>query len=348
VNEEPTGLLPIGEFARRSSLSISALRFYGDCGVLIPDYIDHVTGYRYYSRDQLSVAELVRHLRALEMPIADIQSFLTSTPAAAEVLLDQHWMRLQGRVERNRRALGAVKSLLHSKETSMSATTSLSGARLATAIRQVLPAAGELPHHDCPAAVLVELREDGVRLAATDGHRLAVRDLPSVTTGKSRVVVGQTEAKQITSIVETADQVTLDAGEGLSLWIAGKTTRVDAVCDHYPDYEAILGRVGNGTLLVKTQDLANQLAKANDMIQLSLSQQKTSANGIPVPGRYQGEDLRIAFNPNYLAEGLSAGIGPDAMLYLGGPLDPVLIRSADDGAFSWLVMPIRLKEPISH
>ncbi len=153
MNEEPTGLL-----------SISALRFFGDCGVLIPEHIDYVTGYRYYSRDQLSVAELVRHLRAVEMPIADIQSFLTSTPAAAEVLLDQHWTRLQGRIERNRRALDAVQSLLRSKETSMSATTSLSGARLASAIRQVLPAAGELPHHDCQAAVLVELREDGAGL----------------------------------------------------------------------------------------------------------------------------------------------------------------------------------------
>src|SRR5260370_39269783 len=125
----------------------------------------------------------------------------------------------------------------------MVSTAGVGRARLASAIRQVLPAARELPHHDCPAAVLVELREDGVRLAATDGHRLAVRDLPSVTTGKGSVVVGKTEAERITTIVETADQVTLDAGEGLSLEIAGKTTRVDAVCDHYPDYEAILRRI---------------------------------------------------------------------------------------------------------
>src|SRR5260370_37812654 len=150
VNEEPTGLLSIGEFARRSSQSMSALRFYGDCGVLIAEHIDYVTGYRYYSRDQLPVAELILQLRALEMPIADIQSFLTSAPAAAEALLDHHWARLQGRIERNRRALDAVQSLLRSKETSMSATTSLSGARLASAIRQGLPAAGELPAHDSP------------------------------------------------------------------------------------------------------------------------------------------------------------------------------------------------------
>src|SRR5260370_24600160 len=153
VNEEPTGLLSIGEFARRSSLSSRGLRCWGDCGVRIAEHIVSVTGYRYYSPDQLPVAELILQLRALEMPIADIQSFLTPAPAAAEALLDHHWARLQGRIERNRRALDAVQSLLRSKETSMSATTSLSGARLASAIRQVLPAAGELPPSHVPAAL---------------------------------------------------------------------------------------------------------------------------------------------------------------------------------------------------
>lgn len=344
MNEAPTGLLSIGEFARCSSLSISALRFYGDCGVLLPDHIDDATGYRYYSRDQLSAAELIRHLRALEVPIADIQSFLTATPAAAEALLDQQWTRLQRRAVRNRRALRAVQLLLRSKETSMSARTSLEGGRLAAAIRQVLPAAGELPRHDCPAAVLVELREDGVRLAATDGHRLAVRDLPSTTTGTGKVVVGKAEATRLASMAETADQVTLKADQALSLEIAGATTRLDAVCDGYPDYEAILRRAGNSTLLVKTQDLASRLAHTNDVIVFSLTEHECRANGVPVTGRYKGDDLQIAFNPTYLAEGLSAGIGPDVILHLGGPLDPGLIRSADDGAFSWLVMPVRLKE----
>ena len=45
VNEEQVGLLSIGEFAQRSNLSISALRFYGDCGVLVPARTDATTGY---------------------------------------------------------------------------------------------------------------------------------------------------------------------------------------------------------------------------------------------------------------------------------------------------------------
>ena len=343
--EEPAGLLSIGEFARRSNLSISALRFYGDCGVLVPERIDDATGYRYYAEDQLATSELIRHLRALEMPIAEIHAFLAANPAAAEALLDQHWTRLQQRVERNREALAAVRMLLRSKETTfMSASTSLEGGRLAGAIRQVLPAAGELPRHAFPPAVLVELREDCIRLAATDGHRLAVRDLPFTTTGTGKVVVGKAEATRLASMVETASQVTLKADVALSVDVNGKTTLVKAVPLAYPDYEAVLARTGNARLLVKAQDLSDQLAEANDLVVLSLSEANCTANGEPLPGQYLGDDLRVGFNPAYLAEALSSGVGPEVILHLGGPVDPALIRSADDGSFSWLVMPIRLKE----
>jgi DNA-binding transcriptional MerR regulator len=345
VNEEQTSLLSIGEFGRRSSLSISALRFYGDCGVLVPARIDSATGYRYYSQVQIREAELVRNLRALEMPIAEIQSFLIADLAAAEALLDQHWHRLQRRLDRNRRALSAVQSLLRSKETTMSATTRLEGSQFASAIRQVLPAGGPLgPDSRYPAAILIEVRGDGLRLAATDGHRLAVRDLPARTEELGKTVISVDDAGEVASIVDAAGPVTLTAGRGLSVEARGKTIEMSAASDHYPDYEAILGRCGTSKLLVKSEDLLARLHQARDLIVLSLRRGETSADGVPFSGRYDGADLRIGFNPVYLAEGVAAGIGPDAILQLGGPLDPVMIRSADDGTLTWLVMPVRLKE----
>jgi len=348
VNEEQTGMLSIGEFARRSSLSISALRFYGDCGVLMPARTDSATGYRYYSHDQLHEAELIRNLRALELPIAEIQSFLSADLAAAEALLDQHWNRLQWRLDRNRRALSAVQSLLRSKEITMSATTTLEGSQLASAIHQVLPAAGPLgPDGRYPAAMLIEVREDGLRLAATDGHRLAVRDLPARTEELGRTVISVGDAERVASIVDAAGRVTLTAGGELSLKARGATLEMSAASDHYPDYEAILSRCGTSKLLVKTEDLLVRLGESRDLIVLSLSPGKTSADGVPFSGRYDGNDLRIGFNPAYLAEAIAAGIGPDAILQLGGALDPVAIRSADDGTLTWLVMPIRLKEHAS-
>lgn len=345
MNEEPTGLLSIGEFARRSNLSISALRFYGDCGVLLPVRTDSATGYRYYSEDQLHHAELIRQLRSLEMPIVEIQSFLNADLAAAEAHLDQHWNRLRRRLERNRRALSAVHSLLRSKELEMSVTTSIEGSQLASAVRQVLPAAGPLgPERRYPAAVLIAVREDGLRLAATDGHRLAIRDLPARTEEPGSTVISVEDAERLASVVEAAGQVALTAGDALSFQANGEIVRMGAASDHYPDYEAILSRCGTATLLVKTDDFAARLAESNQLMVLSLTERKTLANGVPFSGRYEGNDLRIGFNPAYLAEAIAAGIGPDAILHLGGPLDPVVIRSADDGTLTWLVMPMRLKE----
>jgi DNA polymerase III sliding clamp (beta) subunit (PCNA family) len=43
-------------------------------------------------------------------------------------------------------------------------------------------------------------------------------------------------------------------------------------------------------------------------------------------------------------DALEAGIGREAILQLGGPVDPVAIRSADDGTLTCLVMPVKLLE----
>ena len=42
-------LLTIGAFAQAVGLSPSALRFYDECGLLVPAEVDPVTGYRYYT-----------------------------------------------------------------------------------------------------------------------------------------------------------------------------------------------------------------------------------------------------------------------------------------------------------
>ena len=58
-----TDLLPIGEVARRSGLTVSALRFYDGAGVLSPQAVDATSGYRRYAPGQVAVARLVAGLR---------------------------------------------------------------------------------------------------------------------------------------------------------------------------------------------------------------------------------------------------------------------------------------------
>jgi DNA-binding transcriptional MerR regulator len=345
VNEEPAGLLSIGEFAKHSALSVTALRFYADCGCLVPARIDSSSGYRYYAPGQLREAALLRHLRALEMPISEIQPFLTSEPAAAHAMLDSHWRSLERRFEGSRRALAAVQVLLRSKEEPMPATTTLDGGELARGLRQVLPAAGPVGQdRRFPAAVLVDVREDGLRLVATDGHRLAVRDLPASTIDLGQTVIAASDARRVASMVEDGGPVTVTAGAELAVRSAMKTVSIAAASHHYPDYKAILARCGSGRLLVETADLAARLSRGSDLVLLKLTASATSADGVTFRAKYEGDELTIGFNPAFLADALESGIGPEALLQLGGPLDPVAIRSADDGTLTCLVMPIKLRE----
>lgn len=69
-------LFSIGNVAKLFHLSVSSLRHYETLGLLVPEYIEPDSGYRYYSTRQFEVLNTIRYLRALDMPLAEIADFL--------------------------------------------------------------------------------------------------------------------------------------------------------------------------------------------------------------------------------------------------------------------------------
>ena len=69
-------LFSIGDVARLFHLSASSLRHYETMGLIVPEYIDPDTGYRYYSTRQFEPINTIRYLRALDMPLPEIAEFL--------------------------------------------------------------------------------------------------------------------------------------------------------------------------------------------------------------------------------------------------------------------------------
>jgi DNA-binding transcriptional MerR regulator len=83
--------ISIGEFARRSRLSLKALRLYDKRGVLVPARVDRASGYRYYDTAQLERARLVVMLRELQLPLAAIKQLLACDPADAATRVEEYW-----------------------------------------------------------------------------------------------------------------------------------------------------------------------------------------------------------------------------------------------------------------
>jgi DNA-binding transcriptional MerR regulator len=95
-------LLSIGVFARRSRLSVKALRLYDRLGLLTPAHVDPDSGYRSYRESQLATARLVVLLRRLDMPLARVADVLTAPGERGAELLAVYWEEVERRVASQR------------------------------------------------------------------------------------------------------------------------------------------------------------------------------------------------------------------------------------------------------
>lgn len=98
------GLFSIGEVSKLFHISVSSLRHYENVGLLAPEYTSPDTGYRYYGPEQFEVLNTIRYLRALDMPLAEIEDFLKNKDISniEEKLMQQKKIVLEKQLELKR------------------------------------------------------------------------------------------------------------------------------------------------------------------------------------------------------------------------------------------------------
>ncbi len=109
----------IGEFARRSRLSLKALRLYDELGVLVPSRVDQASGYRYYGTAQLDQARLVVMMRQLQLPLAAIKELLACDPVDAAERIAAHWREVESAHDARRELADYLVSRLSGKRSVM-------------------------------------------------------------------------------------------------------------------------------------------------------------------------------------------------------------------------------------
>ena len=108
--------ISIGEFARRSRLSLKALRLYDERGVLVPSRVDQASGYRYYDTAQLDEARLVVMLRQLQLPLKAVKDLLARDPADAATRIAEHWRDAEAAHDARRELADYLVSRLSGKK----------------------------------------------------------------------------------------------------------------------------------------------------------------------------------------------------------------------------------------
>jgi DNA-binding transcriptional MerR regulator len=107
-------LMPIGQFASLTGLTVKALRHYDEIGLLRPERVDPETGYRLYAPSQLHSARLVRRLRALDVPLEEIRVVLEGGDLRA--VLSAQLERIEARAERDALMADELRRLIGGEE----------------------------------------------------------------------------------------------------------------------------------------------------------------------------------------------------------------------------------------
>jgi DNA polymerase-3 subunit beta len=253
----------------------------------------------------------------------------------------------------------------------------LEAASLVEALRQVVPAASHDDARPILTGVLMAAEGDGLRLVATDSYRLAVRDLPGISVlreGQS-VLVPSRALGELVRLLSGAESVSLRLGERDATFEVGTfapltgaavqdqpsqtgtrlTTRL--IEGQFPNYRQLIPESHPNCLTVGREPLLDALRRVKLLareaipvrlalragtLQLSAVTQDVGQAEEEIDAKYEGAEMGISFNPEYLADGIEAVEGDEVTLQTLDGLKPAVVRAVERPDYLYLLMPIRV------
>lgn len=166
-----TTMLSIGDFSRMTYLSVKALRHYHDVGVLEPAEIDPGNGYRFYSPSQVGLAQMIRRLRDLGMPLEEVRTIVEAPDAATrDEALVAHLRRMEGQLEATQQTVASLRTLLQRPDDTFPVRERDIAATPALAIREHVTGEDAVAWWmDALGLLHRTLRDAGARRAGPDG-----------------------------------------------------------------------------------------------------------------------------------------------------------------------------------
>jgi DNA polymerase-3 subunit beta len=246
----------------------------------------------------------------------------------------------------------------------------MDAAALAEALRQVIPAASRDDARPILTGVLLVAEGSGLRLVATDSYRLAVRDLP----GESRlaahlsgaaaegrhVLVPAKALGELQRLLAAEQTVELSFSDRDACFDTGRarvSTRL--IEGQFPNYQQLIPTGYPNRLVVAREAFIEAVKRVrligrdrdNAPIRLMMSTSGLELQTIvhdvgqateTLDAKYEGAETTIAFNPEFLLDGLQAISSEEVSVETLDTSKPAIVRSAEGGDFLYLLMPVRV------
>ena len=251
-------------------------------------------------------------------------------------------------------------------------TGMVAGDVLTEAVGQVTVAASRDETLPILTGVRLEIEGDTLTLMATDRYRLAMRTLtwrPSSPGASSIALVRARTLAEVAKALGSADEVSLALSTGgatelIGFTANGRRTTSLLVDGDYPKVRALFPESLLTHAVVETQSLIEavrrvalvaerntpvRLTFTDGLITLEAGQGEDAQASEAVESSLVGDELSIAFNPQYLLDGLGALSLPFTRLSFTQATKPAVITGQasadaedDDDTYRYLIMPVRL------
>jgi DNA polymerase III subunit beta len=239
----------------------------------------------------------------------------------------------------------------------------------ASALRQVVPAASTDDARPILTGVLLAAEEGGLRLVATDSFRLALRDLPgaSVLAEGQTVLVPSRALSELARLLDRNGSVVLHLGERDASFEIGAGDGEDRkgsvrlvtrlIEGEFPPYRGLIPSSYPNRLTVGREPLLDAVRRVKLMareatpvrlhllpegLELTAITQDVGQAHEELDAKYEGAELTVAFNPDYLLNGVEAAPGDEIVIETLDALKPAVIRSSGGPEFLYLLMPVRV------
>ena len=233
-------------------------------------------------------------------------------------------------------------------------------AALSGALHQVVRAASRDDSRPILTGVLLSAEATGLRLVATDSYRLALRDLPgtSFLAEGQHVLVPARALGELGRLLSTVSQVTVGLSATEATFDTGATRLTTRLIEgEFPSYEKLIPSDYPHRLTVAKEPFVEavrrvkllareatpvRLSLGADLVELTAVTQDVGQAREEVDAKYEGNDMVVAFNPEYLVEGVEAVAGDEVRLETLDALKPATLRPVDTSDFLYLLMPVRV------
>lgn len=236
------------------------------------------------------------------------------------------------------------------------------------AIRQVAFAASSDDMRPILQGVLVEMDQYNLRLAATDGFRLAVRTLqmPAPAAKPARFTIPAAALKELARILPDTEEsfrmYSLKNRNQLAFRVAEMELVAQLLEGNFPDFKAIIPKSTKLKVTLSTQELlkackqveviareGGHIAKLSftpglegkGSLVVSAQSEETGSSEIDVPvQKLEGPELSIAFNVRFLRDVLEAVKSKEVLFEANAGNTPAIIKPVNQEDYLYVVMPM--------